>query len=233
MKKKVSIIDDNSALLTSLSLQFQLLGYSITTFACPERALQFHSKQPADFYIIDISMPKLTGIEFYEQLCEILGEKKIPALFLTAVDNAEARCLKKTTIGDFVRKPFNFDGLLARIEKILITTSSPNLNSYQIGNLKLYEDKIMCTWFDKEIELTKKEFELLYRLARRPRVVITREQLLEACYKDNYEVNDRSIDSHVKRIRKKFRKIHPEKVFNRIKSNYGSGYSWHPQSTIQ
>ena len=154
MKKKVSIIDDNSALLISLSLQLQLHGYSTTTFACPQRALKFHSKLQADFYIIDIRMPKLTGIEFYEQLCKMYGEREIPALFLTAVDNAESRCLKKTTIGDFVRKPFNFEGLLARIEKILGTISSPYTNTYQIGNLILYKDKLICSWFDKKIELT-------------------------------------------------------------------------------
>ena len=104
-----------------------------------------------------------------------------------------------------------------------------NDSNYTIGNLVLYEDRIMCSWFGKEIELTRKEFELIKRLVHRPRAVFSREQLLELCYKDNYDITDRVIDSHFKRIRKKFQKVHPEKKFNRIKTFYASGYAWVPQ----
>ena len=87
--------------------------------------------------------------------------------------------------------------------------------------------------FNNEIELTKKEFNLLSRLAHRPHVVFTRQKLLEICYSDNLEVTDRVIDSHIKRLRNKFRKVHPEKIFNRIKTHYGSGYAWQTQSYPQ
>ena len=233
MAEKVSIIDDNNGLLTSLALQLQICGYTTTIFSCPQQALDHHAKEPADFYIIDIKMPKLTGIEFYNALCQKLRVEKLPAVFLTAVNELETKCLEETSISDFIKKPFSFDILHARIKKVLSHfKSSSKSKTYKIGNLKLNEDKIMCIWFNNEIELTKTEFLLLYYLAKRPRVVYTRSQLLDLCCKD-LEVTDRVIDSHVKRIRKKFGRVHPEGDFNRIHTHYGTGYAWHPQSIAQ
>ena len=85
MAAKISIIDDSENILHSLGLQLQTCGYTVSTFSCPQQALDHHSKEPADFYIIDIKMPKLTGIEFYKALCQQLGTEKLPAVFLTAV----------------------------------------------------------------------------------------------------------------------------------------------------
>ena len=231
MTTRISIIDDNESILTSLSLQFQSQGYSIITFSCPQAALEHHAKQPADVYIIDMRMPKLTGFEFYSRLCDTLKKDRVPALFLTGVDNLEESALKNTTIGDYVLKPFSFNILQARMEKVLSYFKRKEGNkTYKIGNLLMMEDKILCTWFGKEIELTKTEFDLLSQLARRPRVAFTRDQLLDVCYGDNYNVTDRNIDSHIKRLRKKFRKANPEIKFNRIKTHYGTGYAWTPQS---
>ena len=231
MTTRISIIDDNESILTSLSLQFQSHGYSTITFACPQAALEYHTKQPVDVYIIDMRMPKLTGFEFYRRLCDTLKKDRVPALFLTGVDNLEESALKNTTIGDYVLKPFSFNILLVRMEKVLSYFKRKEGNkTYKIGNLLMMEDKILCTWFGKEIELTKTEFDLLSQLARRPRVAFTRDQLLDVCYGDNYNVTDRNIDSHIKRLRKKFRKANPEIKFNRIKTHYGTGYAWTPQS---
>jgi len=231
MTTRISIIDDNESILTSLSLQFQSRGYSTITFACPQAALEYHAKKPADAYIIDMRMPKLTGFEFYRRLCEMLKKDMVPALFLTGVDNLEENALKNTTIGDYVLKPFSFNILLVRMEKILSYFKRKEENkTYKIGNLLMIEDKILCKWFGKEIELTKTEFDLLSQMARRPRVAFTRDQLLDVCYRDNYNVTDRNIDSHIKRLRKKFRKANPEIKFNRIKTHYGTGYAWTPQS---
>ena len=94
----------------------------------------------------------------------------------------------------------------------------------------MLEDKILCRWFGVEIELTKTEFNLLYRLVKRPRVVYSRDQLLDVCYSDDLDVTDRNIDSHIKRLRKKFREANPEIQFNRITTHYGTGYAWSPQS---
>ena len=116
------------------------------------------------------------------------------------------------------------------IEKIMKAITPKVDESYKLGNLSLYENELCCTWFSsKKIDLTKTEFELLKRLVKRPRVVFTRNQLLDIIYPNDYDVNDRTIDSHIKRLRQKFKKVHPEKKFNRIKTFYGSGYSWNPQ----
>ena len=99
MTTKISIIDDHNPLLNSLSLQFQSYGFSTITFSCPVTALDHHVKYPADLYVIDLKMPKMTGIEFYKALCEKLDKKRVPALFLTGVTKLEADSLKNTTIG--------------------------------------------------------------------------------------------------------------------------------------
>jgi len=101
---------------------------------------------------------------------------------------------------------------------------------YKVGNLELLEEQILCRWFGQDIELTKTEFSLLRQLVKRPRVVYTRDQLLDICYSYDAAVTDRNIDSHIKRLRKKFRQARPDIKFNRIKTSYGSGYSWQPQS---
>ena len=227
----ISIIDDNTSILTSLSLQFQTKGYKTITFADPQEALEHHEKKPADAYIIDMKMPKLTGFEFYSQLCLSLKKDRVPALFLTAIDNLEEKALKDTTIGDYVLKPYSFNILLARLEKVLSYFRQREEDKiYKLGNLEMIEDKILCRWFGVEIELTKTEFNLLYRLVKRPRVVYSRDQLLDLCYSDNLDITDRNIDSHIKRLRKKFRKANPKIKFNRIRTYHGSGYAWSPQS---
>ena len=231
MTTQISIIDDYTPLVTSLSLQFQSYGYSTITFTCPQLALEHHTKYPADAYVIDMKMPKMTGIEFYERLCQKLDEERVPALFLTAIHELEEQALKNTTIGDYVIKPFNIDVLIARLKKILsYFKSKEDSKTYKIGNLQMMEDKILCSWFGKEIELTKTEFNLLKQLTRRPRIVNTRELLLDVCYGNNYDVTDRNIDSHIKRLRKKFRKANPKIEFDRIKTHYGTGYAWIPKS---
>ena len=119
-----------------------------------------------------MKMPKMSGIEFYEQLCLKLKKESLPALFLTGVDNLEEKALKETTIGDYVLKPFKFNILLTRLEKIMANFGVQEKNkSYKVGNLEVLQDQIMVKWFGKEIELTKSEFNLLNQLTKRPRVV--------------------------------------------------------------
>jgi len=227
----ISIIDDNTSILTSLSLQFQSKGYKTITFADPEKALLYHEDKPADAYVIDMKMPRLTGFEFYRDLCAVLNKDKLPALFLTSVDNFEERALKDTTIGDYVLKPYSFNILHARLEKVMSYFAKQKADQvYRLGNLELLEEQILCRWFGKSIELTKTEFALLKQLVKRPRVVYTRDQLLDICYSYDAAITDRNIDSHIKRLRKKFREARPDINFNRITTHYGSGYAWSPQS---
>ena len=223
----ISIVDDNANLLTSLKLKFKGRGYGVKSFIDPSDALTYHEKNPADFYLIDYKMPKLNGLEFYEALCVKLKKNKVPALMLTGVEEIHLQSLNDTTIGDFITKPFDFDILMARNEKILSYYKIPGRSTeYKVGNLTLFEDCISCTWHNTEIELTKVEFAIISQLTRRPNCSFSRFDLLDLCYKDNYEIDDRNIDSHIKRIRKKFRVSRPDIIFNCIKTHYGSGYSW-------
>lgn len=225
----VSLIDDNTSILTTLSMQFQNKGYKTFTFSNPEKALEFHEHQPADCYIIDYRMNEMNGLEFYRDLCLILNKDRLPALFLTGLDNRiiEEKALRESTIGDFVLKPFSFSILLARLEKILSYFKiKEEQKIYKLGNLEMYEDQILCKWKGIQIELTKTEYILLDRLVRRPNCVNSRGQLLDVCYNQNLDISDRNIDSHIKRLRKKFRASCPDINFNQIKTLYGSGYSW-------
>ena len=227
---KISIVDDNVSLLTSLELKFKSIGYLTESFKDPTDALNYHEKNPADIYIIDFKMPKLNGLEFYNALCAKLNKHQVPALMLTGVEEIHLKILNETTLGDFLTKPFDFDILVARIEKILSYYKIPGRSTeYKLGNLTVFEDRISCNWFDKEIEFTKVEFAIISELTRRPNCYFSREELLDLCYKDNFEIDDRNIDSHIKRIRKKFRNAKPEIIFKAIKTHYGSGYSWSNQ----
>ena len=223
----ISIVDDNVNLNISLELKLKSRGYNVKSFTDPSAALTYHIKKPADFYLIDYKMPKLNGLEFYSSLCIKLKKHKVPALMLTGVAEMHLQSLNDSTIGDFITKPFDFDILIARIEKILSYYKIPGRSSeYKLGHLTLYEDRISCTWHNVEIELTKVEFAIITQLTRRPNCNFSREELLDLCYKDNLDIDDRNIDSHIKRIRKKFRVSKPDIIFKSIKTHYGSGYSW-------
>ena len=233
MTKTISIIDDHNTLLNTLSLQFQIHNYKTLTFECPLKALAYHSKYPADGYIIDMKMPKLTGIEFYKKLCNNLKKDKLPALFLTGVHELEKEALKSTSIGDFVKKPFNFEILIVRLEKILeYFTISVKEKIIKVGNLEVLPDMLSIKWYGNSIEMTKREFALLNQLIKRPRIINSRDLLLDVCYGEDVVTVDRNIDSHIKRIRRKFKKAYPNQKFDRIKTHYGSGYSWQPRGII-
>jgi two-component system response regulator ChvI len=117
------------------------------------------------------------------------------------------------------------------LEKILSYFTSKEKNKpFKVGNLEILEDQIMLRWFGKDVETTKREFTMINHLGRRPRVVFSRDQLLDICYGEDIILVDRNIDSHIKRLRKKFRKANPKIKFDRIKTHYGTGYSWNPKS---
>ena len=119
MIKTISIIDDNISLSYTLSLLFEAEGHKSFRFSHPEEALNFHKTTPADFYIIDIKLPQMSGIEFYLSLCQQATVDSIPAIFLSASNSQEAKCLTSTTIGDFITKPFNLDALVERMQRVI------------------------------------------------------------------------------------------------------------------
>ena len=119
MIQTISIIDDNISLSSALSIALETEGYKNFRFSHPIEALNFHKTTPADFYLIDIKLPQMSGIEFYKSLCKQAHVHSIPAIFISASNSQEAQCLTCTTIGDFVIKPFNFNTLLARMHRIM------------------------------------------------------------------------------------------------------------------
>ena len=233
MRKVINIIDDNENLTRSLSIILRTYNFKVMVYNCPKKALEFQDiNNPPDCYIIDIKMPKINGIELYEILCKKYSKKSLPALFLTGVEEFESKCLRETNILDFVRKPFNTEGLIARIERIINKNYDKfNKKLIKIGNLTLDENKMCCYWFKKNISLTKKEYKILSALTNRPKNIFSRGQLLEICYNNQLNVSDRVIDSQIKRIRQKFNQVHPEtNKFNRIVTSYGTGYKWVPKN---
>ena len=119
MIQTISIIDDNISLSSALSIALETEGYKNFRFSHPKEALNFHKTTPADFYLIDIKLPQMSGIEFYRSLCKQAHVHSIPAIFISASNSQEAQCLTRTTIGDFVIKPFNFEALLARMQRVI------------------------------------------------------------------------------------------------------------------
>ena len=115
----ISIIDDNCGLLASLSMRLESCGYRTVKFSCSQKALDFHLMNPADFYFIDVKFPQISGVELYESLCKHSKVERIPAIFISAANQLEAKCLEETTIGDFVQKPFSFDALMARMNRVI------------------------------------------------------------------------------------------------------------------
>ena len=115
----ISIIDDNCGLLVSLSMYLESCGYRTVKFSCSKKALDFHLIEPVDFYFIDVKFPQISGIELYESLCKHFKVERIPAIFVSAANQLEAKCLEETTIGDFVLKPFSFDTLIARMNRVI------------------------------------------------------------------------------------------------------------------
>jgi len=119
MIKTVSIIDDYESLTMTLTIGLENEGYATFKFRHPKEALSFHKTTPADFYIIDIKLPQMSGIEFYESLCKQANVHSIPAIFISASNSQEANCLTSTTIGDFITKPFNLEALVARMQRVI------------------------------------------------------------------------------------------------------------------
>ena len=116
---------------------------------------------------------------------------------------------------------------ISRIDERIDRYFSEKKNTViHLGDLKLHEEKILCLWHEKEIHLTKKEFDILRILIKRPKIVYSRCQILDILPENNLDVNDRSIDSHIKRLRIKFKYASPNNIFKNIKTFYGFGYSW-------
>jgi len=223
----IALVDDDQHLLTSVTMALEAEGFVVRPHSDPAKALQDMLSRPVDLAVLDIKMPQMDGLEL---LARLRQHSAIPVVFLTSKD-AEDDQLYGLSQGadDYITKPFSIRLLVERIRAVLRRADpvrsgeAPGALMVR-GALVLDEDRHLCTWRGEALSLTVTEFLLLKALAQRPGHVKSRNQLMDAAYGDQIYVEDRTIDSHVKRIRKKFRAIDP--AFSQIETLYGVGYRY-------
>lgn len=230
MKHTIALVDDDRNILESVQMTLEQEGFQVRTYTDGESALQGLTAKPADLAILDIKMPLMDGMELLQRL---RARSAMPVIFLTSKDD-EIDELMGLRLGadDYITKPFSQRLLLERIRALLRRNEASRAEGSGAGpsgvivrgNLTLDETKHQCLWKGQDIQLTVTEFLLVKALAARPGMVKSRDQLIDAAYGENVYVDDRTIDSHVKRLRKKFRTCDEE--FDQIETLYGIGYRY-------
>ncbi|GLQ04878.1 response regulator transcription factor [Sneathiella chinensis] len=227
MATKVALVDDDLNILTTVSILLESEGFTVTKYSDGEVALKELIDNPPDLAVLDIKMPRMDGMELLNRLRR---QSNLPVIFLTSKDDEIDEFLGlKMGADDYIRKPFSQRLLVERIRTVL-RRNSARTNGVEEqdeevlvrGKLKLDSVRHACFWDEQEVTLTVTEFMLLHALANRPGHVKSRDQLMDAAYDDNIYVDDRTIDSHIKRLRKKLKAVDPE--FSAIETLYGVGY---------
>jgi len=229
MSHTIALVDDDRNILTSISMALENEGFKVQTYIDAESALVGISRNPPDLAVIDIKMPRMDGEELLKRLRK---KTTIPILFLTSKDEEVDELLGlKLGADDFIKKSggFSIKILIERIRVQLrkkISDVDETKNLIKHGKLILDPSQLECSWNEKPLpeKLTTTEFLIVKELAKRPGMIKERAQLMDIAYKDNNDIEDRTIDSHVKRIRKKFKKV--DENFSAIETRYGSGYRW-------
>ena len=233
----IALVDDEQSILTSVSLSLESEGFVVDTFLNGLEALKAFESKKYDLGLFDIKMPKMDGNELLAKVrsSKIENLKEMPIIFLTSKDHEQDEIIGlRMGAADYIKKPFSQKLLTERVRTVLRIysnrTSNDDNNNIKKdtnlirGDLVLDENKQLCFWKGIEIELTVAEFNLIKSLVKYLGVVKDRNQLMDAMYGDSIYVDDRTIDSHIKRLRKKFRSY--DKTFDQIRTRYGSGYSW-------
>ena len=229
MSKTIALVDDDRNILTSISMALEREGYNVQTYIDGQSALVGLTRNPPDLAVVDLKMPKLTGEELLQK---IRKKMSIPIIFLTSKEEEVDELLGlKLGADDYIKKSggFSIKVLIERIrvqlrKKAGIPEETKSLIVH--GKLKLDPNQLECEWNGKSLpeKLTTTEFLIVKELAKRPGVIKERAHLMDIAYKENTEIEDRTIDSHIKRIRKKFKKV--DEKFSSIETRYGSGYRW-------
>jgi two-component system, OmpR family, response regulator ChvI len=230
MSQIIALVDDDRNILTSLSIAMQAEGYVTRIYSDGETALKALLETPADLGIFDIKMPRMDGLDLLRRLRE---KSAMPVIFLTSKDEEIDEALGLAMgADDYITKPFSQRLLIARVKAILrrATYETQNATEQQKqetqpmvrGRLAMDPARHVVLWNELVVTLTVTEFLILEALATRPGVVRTRDQLMDIAYHDDVYVDDRTIDSHIKRLRRKFREVDPE--FAAIDTLYGAGY---------
>ena len=227
-KPVVALVDDDRNILTSVSMMLEAEGFAVRTYVDGESALRDLPARSLDLAVLDIKMPRMDGMELLNRLRR---QSDLPVIFLTSRDDEVDEILGlRMGADDYVRKPFSQRLLIERIRTVLRRhrrfaeegeTSAPPIVR---GELRLDLDRHTCRWKEAPVNLTVTEFLLLKELAQRPGHVKSRNQLMDAAYGESVYVDDRTIDSHIKRLRKKFRAVDGD--FREIETLYGIGYRY-------
>ena len=229
MTHTIALVDDDRNILTSISMALENEGFKVQTYIDAESALVGISRNPPDLAVVDIKMPRMDGEELLKRLRK---KTTIPILFLTSKDEEVDELLGlKLGADDYIKKSggFSIKILIERIRVQLrkkVNSNDESKNLIVHGKLKLDPNQLECEWNGQSLpeKLTTTEFLIVKELAKRPGVIKERAHLMDIAYKENTDIEDRTIDSHIKRIRKKFKKV--DEKFSSIETRYGSGYRW-------
>ena len=226
----IALVDDDKNILASVTMLLEQEGYHVRAFADGASALTALTATPPDLAILDIKMPRMDGLELLRRLRQ---NADLPVIFLTSKDE-EIDELMGLNAGadDYIRKPFSQRLLLERVRAVLRRAdphrgaggADGKKDALVRGKLALDPQRHECTWDSKPVRLTVTEFLILQALAQRPGFVKSRDSLMDAAYDDQVYVDDRTIDSHIKRLRKKFKHIDDD--FEAIETLYGVGYRY-------
>ena len=233
MNHEIALVDDDRNILTSVSIALQAEGFVTRVYTDPTAALKAFIDKPPDLGVFDIKMPHMDGMELLRRVREF---STIPVIFLTSKDDELDEALGLAMgADDYISKPFSQRLLIARIRALLrrqelargeatASETEPEAPLLERGRLVMDPARHKVLWDGRDVTLTVTEFLILEALAQRPGVVKTRNQLLDIAYHDDVYVDDRTIDSHIKRMRRKFRSVDPQ--FDGIETLYGVGYKF-------
>ena len=232
---KIALVDDDRNILTSVSMTLETEGFDVDTYTDGQSALDAFSRSMPDWAILDIKMPRMDGMDLLQRLRQ---KSSLPVIFLTSKDDEIDEILGlRMGADDYVTKPFSQRLLLERIRSLLrrkdanegnfVGEETEDTKVLVRGELSIDPLRHSVTWKGLSVTLTVTEFLLLQALAQRPGFVKTRDQLMDVAYDEQIYVDDRTIDSHIKRLRKKMRSV--DNSFSAIETLYGIGYRYNEE----
>ncbi|MFX0540837.1 response regulator transcription factor [Roseovarius sp. S1116L3] len=232
---KIALVDDDRNILTSVSMTLEAEGFEVETYNDGQQAFDAFSKKLPDMAVLDIKMPRMDGMDLLQRLRQ---KSQMPVIFLTSKDDEIDEVLGlRMGADDYVKKPFSQRLLVERIRALLRRQDALDGNVTAVdaeegkvierGELRMDPLRHAVAWKGSDVSLTVTEFLLLQALAQRPGFVKSRDQLMDVAYDDQVYVDDRTIDSHIKRLRKKLRQVDPE--FSAIETLYGIGYRYNEE----
>lgn len=232
MAHNIALVDDDRNIITSVSMSLEAEGFNVKTYNDGEEGLKGITSNPPDLVVLDIKMPRMDGMEVLTKLRET---SMLPVIFLTSKDDEVDEVIGlRMGADDYITKPFSQRLLIERIRALLrrkqlqeAPAEETSSEVVQRGDLKLDDSRHLCTWKGNAVNLTVTEYLLVKALAQRPGHVKNRDQLIDLAYGENIYVDDRTIDSHIKRVRKKFKSVDTD--FDQIETLYGIGYRYKEQ----